>query len=771
MNWNKIGETPDFTSLKPMADFPEDPVEGEIALLSGEEFIDYKPEAPNGETVYGGNLEDFMAAIEDTGGNELWLKIPDGTPEGVELGYFHTENDVIDYYDYQGDMEFLYDDINEGEWVDANTIYLWKEGKNLYFYVNNNEDVYFPDTQSSMEFDTVVTNNTVNQYNNGDWRIFPQVLYSRGEFPKIAGLGDVVGIGNYIDREATSADVFTSATVTMVNGRATFKMYNPNYGGYCDEYTFGYDENEGIIGGWGGDNNVINGPWNDHGVEFSIDGDNITFTSQNPEDTEEALLMWGFDPNCNDRITTKELGLYQYNGEEWTSYATENDLSNYFRKEDGEENQDLLAWNGYDNTWGIQHRDDIVTQAIREAYAYDDNDGLRFFGRDSYWGIGWKKIDQTTLKPKEALPVEAEEDGSVFALSSSGYGIYQAQSAHTETTWFNLEGKTFPQGVVTKIRVPYNDDAESQIRRFKTDSNGEGEMSLYWHPEDTSNRYWDGLPEETQQNDGEFSAVDDWGNTMVGTKVGNYIEVTFGAPLYDGDEPIYTNGNVEVYTSGSVTDYRRVAFYDEIGSGGTYTLPAATQQTLGGIKVGSGLTVQADGTLSATGGGGGSSYITDLQSLGLNILEGQGVGFADDPQTPTQYTTIEPQSDGSAYVNNYTDDGQGGWMQNESYQLLRMEDIKNDQDDVIASGIIDSNDRVLKIDPDSDGTTQVGGYEPGVGDEPTFTRERYLVSSTNISKMVKITQTDYDTLVNNDEVDENTFYIVVPDPEPDPNEP
>ena len=93
-----------------------------------------------------------------------------------------------------------------------------------------------------------------------------------------------------------------------------------------------------------------------------------------------------------------------------------------------------------------------------------------------------------------------------------------------------------------------------------------------------------------------------------------------------------------------------------------------------------------------------------------------------------------------------------------------MEDIKNDQDDLLASGIIDGSDKVLKVEPDSDGTTQVGGYEPGVGDEPTFTRERYLVSSTNISKMVKITQSDYESLVNNQEVDENTFYIVVADP-------
>lgn len=42
---------------------------------------------------------------------------------------------------------------------------------------------------------------------------------------------------------------------------------------------------------------------------------------------------------------------------------------------------------------------------------------------------------------------------------------------------------------------------------------------------------------------------------------------------------------------------------DTGGGGGAYTLPAATADTLGGIKVGPGLSVEADGTLSATGGG------------------------------------------------------------------------------------------------------------------------------------------------------------------------
>lgn len=42
---------------------------------------------------------------------------------------------------------------------------------------------------------------------------------------------------------------------------------------------------------------------------------------------------------------------------------------------------------------------------------------------------------------------------------------------------------------------------------------------------------------------------------------------------------------------------------DTGGGGGAYTPPAATADTLGGIKVGTGLSVEADGTLSAMGGG------------------------------------------------------------------------------------------------------------------------------------------------------------------------
>ena len=47
-------------------------------------------------------------------------------------------------------------------------------------------------------------------------------------------------------------------------------------------------------------------------------------------------------------------------------------------------------------------------------------------------------------------------------------------------------------------------------------------------------------------------------------------------------------------------------------SGGSYTLPAASDSTLGGIKVGQNLTIEADGTLNAQAGGSGELSLAPL---------------------------------------------------------------------------------------------------------------------------------------------------------------
>lgn len=68
----------------------------------------------------------------------------------------------------------------------------------------------------------------------------------------------------------------------------------------------------------------------------------------------------------------------------------------------------------------------------------------------------------------------------------------------------------------------------------------------------------------------------------------------------------------------------------QTGGGGTYELPIATATTLGGIKVGSGLEIDANGVLSATGGGGGDS-----------IDEGDGITITTDPQTGVKTISVD----------------------------------------------------------------------------------------------------------------------------------
>ena len=62
----------------------------------------------------------------------------------------------------------------------------------------------------------------------------------------------------------------------------------------------------------------------------------------------------------------------------------------------------------------------------------------------------------------------------------------------------------------------------------------------------------------------------------------------------------FTEGGDELVIGGKVTVLEGAEVEGLSGGGGSYTLPAATADKLGGIKVGSGLTI-TDGVLSATG--------------------------------------------------------------------------------------------------------------------------------------------------------------------------
>ena len=69
----------------------------------------------------------------------------------------------------------------------------------------------------------------------------------------------------------------------------------------------------------------------------------------------------------------------------------------------------------------------------------------------------------------------------------------------------------------------------------------------------------------------------------------------------------------------------------QTGGGGTYELPIATTTTLGGIKVGDGLEIDANGKLSVVGGGGG----------GDTVEAGDGIDITTDSQTGNKVISID----------------------------------------------------------------------------------------------------------------------------------
>lgn len=81
--------------------------------------------------------------------------------------------------------------------------------------------------------------------------------------------------------------------------------------------------------------------------------------------------------------------------------------------------------------------------------------------------------------------------------------------------------------------------------------------------------------------------------------------------------------------------------------GGSGDIPIASQSTLGGIKVGSGLSITQDGVLSSTGGGGGSGYT--LPTATSSRLGGVKIGSGIDVQNDGTISVSGGSADLSAY--------------------------------------------------------------------------------------------------------------------------
>ena len=88
---------------------------------------------------------------------------------------------------------------------------------------------------------------------------------------------------------------------------------------------------------------------------------------------------------------------------------------------------------------------------------------------------------------------------------------------------------------------------------------------------------------------------------------------------------------------------------------GGYTLPAASSSTLGGIKIGSGLSIDSNGVVNATGGGGSSvPQIQDLSGTTSSIAD--NVSAELDITGYKAYSLFKITTDAEAWVRVYVDD-------------------------------------------------------------------------------------------------------------------
>ena len=98
----------------------------------------------------------------------------------------------------------------------------------------------------------------------------------------------------------------------------------------------------------------------------------------------------------------------------------------------------------------------------------------------------------------------------------------------------------------------------------------------------------------------------------------NYDDTEITSRVSDLEDVAHTHTNKSILDL--VEEPYTTAEKTKLASLENYTLPTASSDTLGGVKVGDGLTIDADGVLSATGGG---------SSGGGNYAEGDAIEFRD----------------------------------------------------------------------------------------------------------------------------------------------
>ena len=98
----------------------------------------------------------------------------------------------------------------------------------------------------------------------------------------------------------------------------------------------------------------------------------------------------------------------------------------------------------------------------------------------------------------------------------------------------------------------------------------------------------------------------------------------------------YTLPTASANTKGGVKVGSGLTMDGETLKADGYTLPTASDETLGGVKVGSGLSIDENGILSASGGGGGGSLY--LHNIEVDAGTAGGVAFSITTSSNTPFT-------------------------------------------------------------------------------------------------------------------------------------
>lgn len=371
------------------------------------------------------------------------------------------------------------------------------------------------------------------------------ILLSSSAAPATLSEGDVWAFHGTEEVPVPIDHRYSAVTKTYVAGEAiTFHFWVLPWGGRVDE-TAGVNEEGTVWGPWGAENNVITGPWG-NGIEVTINGNEVIFTTQNPDD-DSAMWMCDFNPPITEPT------------EGWHTYQSVSGINKEFAlKEDLPAEGTVLPISADDNTtiiytsnaWRTQSRGAFTYDGLLAATSYDAGNGEKQVPvRTSQYGWGWEAFDKTNIEAVSALP-QTTKDGSIYAYANaSGYGIAQAQSGTTGYAWVAAE-----DGMTgwTIARVPYDVTGLGEVGVVTQTTSKPWGFGLYWN-----GNTWSEVT--GTQVDGEF-AEDFDGLYVTSVRDGDYLVLTFSQAA----ENTWGNSHAEFYMPSVLPNYVNAVMSNDV---------------------------------------------------------------------------------------------------------------------------------------------------------------------------------------------------------------